>query len=239
MKNKKKILIIIPLIVVAIILILGLYFVTRTKKTSDAIKFKKEYETLNNTKTESGKTIRSITISSSNPIIYKTEDEIVEMINNKETFIVYFGFPSCPWCRSVLPNLLEAAKDLKLEKLYYVNVLDIRDKIEYKNGKLETTKRGSEGYYELLKLLDNVLSDYSITDDKGNEISAGEKRIYAPNVVGIVSGKAEKLTEGISKKQTDAYMKLTRVMNKESYNDFKCVIKCVQEEPKVCSSKAC
>ena len=237
MKNKKIIFIIILIIVVA--LILGLYFGTRTNLKGDAIKFKKEYESLNNTKTESGKTIRSITIPSNNPIIYKTEDEVVEMINNKETFVVYFGFPNCPWCRSVLPNLLEAAKDLKLDKIYYVNVLDIRDKIEYKDGKLETTKRGSEGYYELLKLLDNVLSDYSITDDKGNEISAGEKRIYAPNVVGIVSGKAEKLTEGISKKQTDAYMKLTRVMNKESYNDFKCVIKCVQEEPKVCSSKAC
>ena len=238
MKNK-KILILIPLIIVAIILIVGLYFITKSNLTGDAIKFKKEYESLNNTKTESGKNIRNITIPSNNPIIYKTEDEIVDMINNKETFVVYFGFPNCPWCRSVLPNLLEAASDLKLDKLYYVNILDIRDKIEYKDGKIETTKKGTEGYYQLLSLLDNVLADYSITDDKGNEMSAGENRIYAPNVVGIVSGKAEKLTEGISKKQTDAYMKLTRVMNKDSYNDFKCVIECVQEESKSCSSKMC
>ena len=238
MKNKKIIFIII--IIIVLLLLVGAFLLLNKKnENSDATRFKEEYESLNNTNTESGKKVRNIEIPSNNPIIYSNEDEIVEMINNKETFVVYFGFPNCPWCRSVLPNLLEAASDLKLDKLYYVNVLDIRDKIEYKDGNLTTTKEGTKGYYKLLELLDKVLSDYSIEDDNGNELATGEKRIYAPNVVGIVDGKAEKLTEGISKKQTDAYMKLTRVMNKESYNDFKCVIKCTQESKVCAQNKAC
>ena len=231
LNNKKNILILVSLLLLLILVII--YLLTGS---NDAIKFKKEYESLNGTKTiDKSHTMRTVNIDDNNPIIYKTEDEIVEMISNKETFVVYFGFPNCPWCRSVLPNLLEASRDLNLDKIYYVNVLEIRDRIELKDGELTTTEKGTKGYKKLLKLLDNVLSDYNIKDDNGEDISTGEKRIYAPNVVAIVNGKPEKMTEGISEDQTDAYMKLTKKMNKESYNLFKCVIECVTEN-KICKN---
>lgn len=239
MKDKRTIFLIIGIVIVIALAIT--YFITGKNNNKDSIKFKEEYEELNGTiREKDGKEIRSVTIPENNPMIYSDEDEIVDMINNKETFVVYFGFEDCPWCRSVIPNLIASANDLGLEKIYYVNVKEIRDTIEYKDGELTTTQKGTSGYYKLLKLLDNVLDDYTITDEDDNEIQANEKRIYAPNVVAVVKGKAKKMTDGISKDQTDGYMKLTKSMNKESYEAFKCIIDCILDKPQVCSKeKAC
>lgn len=209
-------------------------------QNSDALKFKKDYESLNGTKRQKdGQTIRSITIPKNNPMVYKEAEEIVGMINNKETFVVYFGFNDCPWCRSVVPTLIETANDLGLDKIYYVDVKEIRDEmIINEEGKAVTSKKGSDGYYELLKSLDNVLDDYSLTDADGNSVIAQEKRIYAPNVVAVVNGKPIKLEEGISDKQTNGYMELTEEMKKDTYKKFRCLIKCVTENNKSCSPKS-
>lgn len=234
-KDKKNIAIIIGLIILIILVLI--YCLTILN--NDALKFKNEYESLNETVREKdGHTIRSINIPKNNPMVYSSEDEIIDMINKKETFLVYFGFEDCPWCRSVLPNLIKAANDLGVDKIYYVNIKETRDTMELQDGKIQTVKKGSKGYYKLLKLLDNVLDNYTIEDENSKEISTGEKRIFAPNVVAIVNGKAEKLTDGISKKQTDGYMKLTDSMNKESYNDFKCVMNCILETKKTCTKEA-
>ena len=223
-----------------ITLALTLCFVTGCGKT-DASKFKEEYESLNGTTNKSGKVIRSITIDKDNPIVYSTAEEIVKKIEDKETFVVYFGFASCPWCRSVLPTLLDVSKDLKLDKIYYVDILNIRDSLILDdNGKLITETEGSEAYYKLLTLLDSVLSDYSMSYKDVNKIKKKKKRIYAPNVVGIANGKPLELTTGISSLQTDAYMELTPEMIKETTSMFRCVIKCVLESNNSCSlDKAC
>ena len=224
------------------ILIVSIFTLCGCGKNNDATKFKEEYESLNGTMSQSGKQIREIIIEKDNPIIYKTAEELVEMIENKETFVVYFGFPNCPWCRSVLPTLLDVSKELGLEKLYYVNVLDIRDTLELNDqNELVTKVKGTDAYYKLLEYLDSVLSDYSMKDKDGNSIETHEKRIYAPNVVGVVNGVADELTTGISSLQTDAYMDLTEEMINETYNNFKCVINCVLDsESKSCSlNKSC
>lgn len=219
---------------------LMLFLVTGCGK-SDAVKFKEEYESLNGTVSASGKEIRSITIDKDNPMIYKSADDIVKMIENKETFVVYFGFPACPWCRSVLPTLLDVSKDLGLDKIYYVDVLEIRDTLKVNDNKeVVVDKKGTDAYYKLLELLDNVLSDYNLSDSEGNKVETNEKRIYAPNVVGISNGKALELTTGISSLQTDGYMDLTDEMIKETEGLFRCVIKCVLDSNPTCSiDKAC
>ena len=56
-----------------------------------------------------------------------TAEEIAEKIEKKDSFIVYFGFAKCPWCRSVLETLIEVAKDQGLDTIYYVDVKDVRD----------------------------------------------------------------------------------------------------------------
>ncbi len=226
---KKKYWIIGALIIIIIVLSSLLVYYFNNKGTEDSLRFKEEYEKLNGESNLNGKNYRSIKIAKNNPFVYATPEDIINKINDKETFIVYFGFKSCPWCRSVLPTLIDVAKDLKIKQIYYVDVLDIRDTLEVdKKGKVKTTKEGSQGYYDLLKAFDNVLADYSLTDDKGNNVEAKEKRIYAPNIISVVDGTPKKLTTGISSKQTDGYMELTKEMTDDTYNLIKEVLETIK-----------
>lgn len=209
------------------------------RKVSDAEKFKKEYESLNGTKSDSGKSIRSISINKNNPFIYASAEDIVNKVNNKETFVVYFGFAKCPWCRSILPNLINASLDLGISTVYYVDVLNIRNSMKLSdNGEVIMDIEGTQGYYELLKIFDDVLDEYTLKDSAGNSISTGMKRIYAPNIISVVNGKVQGLVTGISEKQTDGYMKLSSEMNQESYDMIKCSIRCVADSKAICSSKS-
>ncbi len=209
------------------IIFVSLFMLSACGKT-DAVKFKEEYEALNGTTSKSGSKIRELTIDENNPIIYKSADELVKMIEDKKSFVVYFGFAACPWCRSVLPTLFKVSNDLGLDKIYYVDVLEIRDTLELDSDNHPITKeRGTDAYYKLLDLLNDVLDDYSMKDADGNPVDTSEKRIYAPNVVGIVNGKADKMTTGISSLQTDGYMELTEEMINETYEKFKCIVNCV------------
>lgn len=187
----------------------------------DAKKFKEEYEKLNNTPTSSGKITREVNIDKNNPFVYKTAEDIVTMLNNKESFVVYFGFNSCPWCRSMIENLIKAAKDTNTKTIYYVDVLNIRDVIKVDStGETYKEKAGDPYYMQLLTMIGNVLEDYILTN-AGQKIETGEKRIYAPNVVVVENGKAVRMTTGVSDKETDSYMELTDEINKESYDMLK------------------
>ncbi len=236
---KKKIAVLSIILIIIVAFIIGIIYIK--SNSTDAAKFKKEYESLNGTKSKkNGQKIRSITIPKANPIIYKTADELVKMIEDKETFAVYFGFPDCPWCRSVLPTLLEVANDQNIEKLYYVDVKEIRDTLELdKENKVITKEKGSKGYQNLLKKLDKVLDSYYLTNDKGDKIDTKEKRIYAPNIVVVINGVAKEMTSGISDKQEDGYSKITTEIEKDMYNKIKCTLECLNKEASVCTSKAC
>ena len=63
-----------------------------------------------------------------------------------------------------------------------------------------------------------------MTNSKDKQIDTKEKRIYAPNVVTVIKGEAQKLVTGNSPKQTDAYMTLTDEMLNDTYNAFSEVI---------------
>lgn len=197
---------------------------------TDATRFKEEYEKINGDSQGENK-IRSLKIDEENPFIYATEDDIVKMIEDKETFAVYFGFSTCPWCRSVLESMIESAKKNKIDKIYYVDVLSIRDKYEL-NDKKEAVKtvEGTKGYYRLLELLESVLDDYSpltyeTKKGKTKKVKIGEKRIYAPNVVVIKNGNAVSLETGMIDALTDPYMELTADIK----NSIKCKFDCLFE----------
>ena len=230
---KKVILIIIVIaVIVGSVVAINYYNLTKT----DGYKFKIEYEKLNGKKSKMGKKNRTVSIPAENPIVYATADDIVKKINKNETFLVYFGFSECPWCRSMIENLIEVTKKKHIREVYYVDVLNIRDIKEVKDGEVVTTKKGTNGYMKLLEQLDGVLSDYKLVDENGNRVEVNEKRIYAPNLVGIVNGKAEKLEQGISPREHDPYMKLTKKMNNESKKQIECVLKCM-EKANVCTSQ--
>lgn len=222
-----------------LVLLLSIFLITGcVDKNSDAYKFKKEYESINNKDNGHGNKHRSLSIPDDNPFVYATCKDIVEKINNKETFVVYFGFKECPWCRSVLPELINVAKDKEIETIYYVDVKDVRDVKEYVDGEIKTTKMGDKYYIELISILDKVLDEYTLSTDEG-EISTGEKRIYAPNIIAIGEGVPIQMETGISDELKDPYSKLTKKIKKYAYNKFKCVLECIEEESTVCVKDKC
>lgn len=233
MKKLQKII----LLILIVILLVGCTNKELTAKEKDALKFKEEYESLNG-KSNNNRNYRKVKINKDNPMRYKSASDIVQMIEEKKTFIVYFGFDSCPWCRSVVPTLLEVAKDLEVNTIYYVDVKEIRDVLKLgENDEVTTEKKGEDSYYKLLELLDPVLEEYTLINEDEKEIDTKEKRIYAPSVVSVVNGKAVELESGISEEQTDSYMKLTEKMKKDTYHKFKCSIQCVLESSTTCSNK--
>lgn len=233
MKDNKLFMIIVT-VLAAIVLVLNIQKVISNNSQTDDIKFKEEYEKLNGKKNDQGKKYREITIDSKNKMVYKTTEEVLNLIDKKKSFVLYFGFDTCPWCRSVVPTLASISKELNQE-VYYIDVKDIRDTFELDDdNKPKLVKKGSKDYSKLLEKLEPVLEDYTLTDSDNNEIKVGEKRIYAPSIVSVIDGKAKELTTGISDKQTDGYMKLTKEMEKETYNKIKKVLKQVSDKNNTC-----
>ena len=239
MKDNKLFMIIVT-VLAAIVLVLNIQKVITNNSQTDGIKFKEEYEKLNGKKNDQGKKYREITIDSKNKIVYKTTEEVLELIDKKKSFVLYFGFDTCPWCRSVVPTLASISKELN-QKVYYIDVKDIRDTYELDDdNKPKLVKKGSKDYSKLLEKLEPVLEDYTLTDSDNNKIEVGEKRIYAPNIISVINGEAKELTTGISDKQTEGYMKLTKEMEKETYNKIKKVLKQVKDKNSTCDlDKGC
>ena len=225
MKKKLYILIVLVLVVVAF---LFFYKFNIMDKKTDAYKFKVEYESLNNKDSYGNNKYRELNIDKNNMIKYSSAYEVLSKINNNESFIVYFGFAKCPWCRSMIENLLSLAKQNN-EVIYYVDVYEIRDILEVKDGNVIVSKKGDTNYMKLLEKLDNVLDDYSLEVD-GIKYNTNEKRIYAPNVVAIINGKAVKKVEGVSTKLTNPYGKITKEMKKDSIDQLNCIFKCLEEQ---------
>ena len=205
---------IIKIVFIIVVIICTILYLIPSKPTQDELKFKKEYESINNKINEkTNKKNRSVTIPEKNGVEYLTAKELLKKINNKDSFIVYFGFNDCPWCRSIIETLITTLKD---NRLYYVDIKEIRDQYTVKDGYLIKEKDGTKDYSKLLKKLSKVLSEYELTSENGTKISTGETRIYAPNIVGMKNGKAVIMKTGISNKEKDPYMKLTDEMKKDT-----------------------
>lgn len=215
--------------VLGLVCILVLSGCTSIKDNKSALAFKEEYESLNGVTSKSGKEHRSLDISEDNPFEKITASELLQKLEDKETFYVYFGDKLCPWCRSVIEKAIEVANEKGIDKIYYVAIWDdegneiVRDKYELKEGKPVKILEGAEEYGEFLEYFDELLSDYNLTDEEGNKISTGEKRIYAPNFIYVKNGEAKRLVTGISEKQEDSREELTdEILNDEEdlFNKF-------------------
>lgn len=188
--NKKKLTIIIISVVIFLALIFStvLIFVNKNKEVkvedTDALKIKEEYESLNNKKSNSGKTYPKVTLSENNKFKYKSAKEIVNILKSG-TGLIYLGFPKCPWCR----NAINVLNYVDVNEIMYLDMANQRDEYSIKDGALIKTKDGTKEYYEMLEILDDILDTYEVSDDAGNKLSANEKRIYVPLVIGVKDGK--------------------------------------------------
>lgn len=190
-----------------LVIIFAIFIITGCKK-EDNILFKEEYESIN---TKDG--YRKISINKDNPFVYVTDLELLEKIQNKEDMVVYFGFNTCPWCRSIIETLIEVSQDLNIHKIYYLDVLNIRDVVRIDDeGNTITEKEGSKAYLEIVDLLSDYLSDYRVND------TVVGKRIYAPNIMVIKNQKIEEVITGVSDLQTEPMEKLTDDIKKDSYD---------------------
>lgn len=215
----EKILTIIGPILLTIAAILGYFQSATILDKSDAIKFKEEYELLNEKK------YTKLQISAANSIKYASYDELLEVINNG-TGIIYLGFPECPWCRIALPVLLDVANDNNVEIIYYMNIKNIRDSYVVQDGKLTYSLdengeeiKGEEGYFKLLKVLDKHLTDYKISfEDKEYEV--GEKRLYAPSVIFVRDGEVLGIHVATVESHTDSKKALTKKQYDELYSIY-------------------
>ena len=240
MEKSNKIYMIVIFVCAALVIgLCGYAIIThKDEKISDAIKFKNEYEALNDVVNEAtdNKYIE-VNIDEENPMVYKTGKEILDVLKNEDA-IIYFGFAACPWCRNAVPVLLDAAKELNVDKIYYVDILDIRDTYKFSGSiEPEQTKKGTDAYYEILKFLDKKLEKFYVKDEAGNMYDTGVKRLYAPTVVGVKGGKIVGFHESTIESQTDPYELLDEKGKSELKNEYKKIIESVNEKNNVCKDK--
>lgn len=127
-----------------------------------------------------------------NVFVYKTEEEIIDILENGSG-IIYLGFPECPWCQTYTVYLNEAAKDNSIEKIYYLNIKEMRS-------------NNTENYQKIVSLLDNILE----TDENGN------KRIFVPQVVFVKKGEivgGDNETSMISEETPSEYWNSEKIAN--------------------------
>ena len=225
---------ILGIVVVALLVLFGAFLINEQRSKKDAklaaekaAAFKEDYESLNGQKIQnSSQEYRTVSIPEDNPFYEVKDSDIVDMINKKETFYVYFGDKKCPWCRSTIEKAVEVAKKYKVDRIYYVAIWDdnyneiVRDKYSLNGTKLEVVNEGTEAYKELLKAFDSKLRDYKLTSDAGVEIEVGEKRIYAPNYFYVKDGKLEKFVAGKSELQKGAFDELTEEILADEEKQF-------------------
>ncbi|MBQ7889128.1 MAG: hypothetical protein IJ356_05170 [Erysipelotrichaceae bacterium] len=92
-------------------------------------------------------------------------EEVLDAIENKQTFVLYIGFSTCPWCLEAMPILNEVAKEFDAS-------------ISYINTRPDNTRESelrvleNEGYAAFRDVVIDVLS----------ENDEGEKHLYVPFV---------------------------------------------------------
>ena len=184
-KKKVKIIAIIFLIIFGV----TLFFLLKDKE-NDALKFKVEYEKLN-----ANEGAVKLDIPEDNPIVYlNTYKELNKKIQNKDSFILYLGFPNCPWCRNIVPLLFDAVKENNIDKIYYINPRVLKEE-------------NADDFDSLF----NLLYDYLLADEEGN------KALYVPDVYFFKDGKIIGHHLDTVESQTDPRVPL----NDEQVNELK------------------
>lgn len=215
MEKKNKISLILLIILTISVVGFCVYSIVTKKdlNDNDALKFRNEYMELNDKVNANGQVYPTVTISETNTVKYASPKKAVELLK-EGTGIIYFGFSTCPWCRSLIPSLIDIAEK-KNETIYYVDVYEMRSTFKLEGSKINKIKEGTKEYKELLKLLDSELEKFVLEDESGNKYDTGEKRLYAPTVVAFNKGKITAFHEGTVDSQESGYTKLTQTEKAE------------------------
>ena len=188
MKDKKLLIYSILLVIVIVIFVVLKMITNNYDKLEDGTKFKTEYEALN--------TSIVMNIDEKNPIKYLTFEEVEELFQSG-TGVIYFGFPSCPWCRNIIPVLFDVAKENKFDTIYYLNPRELKN-------------NDFDKYSKLLEILNPYLKEED-----------GKRVFTVPDVYFIKDGKVVGNHRSTVESQTDPKVSLNENQIKELSGIYK------------------
>lgn len=184
MKLKHSFKFVVPALLLIFALMLAL-FLFKNGKDNEYTRLVSEYQALDGVERDDdpGHYFQSVDFPAYGKVKYLTAEEAAELKNG----IVFFGYPTCPWCRNTLPLIFEVCNEKNLT-LYYSQLDLYRDEFDIVNGILTETVAAGPGYADLTERLSPWLDDYILMDSDGNAFPVGEKRIYAPSVAFFKNG---------------------------------------------------
>ncbi len=195
-----------------------------------ALDFKSEYEAVNDKTARGDLKYRSLSISEDNPYVKITPKEVVEKLENKETFYLYVGDPLCPWCRSGLEKMIEVAMNNDIKDIYYIDFWDdnhkeiLRDLYEVdttgKKAKLVKTQDATEEYLTILDYVKDFAQEYVVTKD-GKDYNVGEKRTMGGDHFYFENGVCKRYVSLRSDKLAGAFDELTKEVLEDQEANFK------------------
>lgn len=144
-------------------------------------KFKKEYETSNDIE---------VHIPDNTLIHYAKASEIMDILTNG-TGIIYFGRPTCPWCRNIIPVLADISTKYNMVINYY--------------NPGEVSYDEKDIYQNIKQALNNYL----------DEDKTGQKKLYIPDVYFIKNGQVIGHHIGSVTSQNDPYIPLDNDQKEE------------------------
>ena len=172
------------IVVIVLVIIFGTYLLTTTVfKKSDNDKIVDQYEKLNNMASEDGKKYPRVNISDYDNMKYISIDGVLDIFNNNKDAVIYFGYPTCLYCRTAIQVLVDTAKKTELDTLYYLDVENKGDK-----------------YNDLL----NAVGENFINTENG------VREIYSPLVIFVAKGKIVSYNKGTLFSQEDPYKELDK-----------------------------
>ena len=214
--NKKIIYVICSLLCVVVLVATFIKF--KYNLSSDAIKFKKEYEKYN---TE----LISLRLSKKNKIKYSSYEEI-ESIVKSGTGIIYLGTPASNWSRNVVEPLIDAVNDSDINRVYYLDIsgdMDYYtiydDSLTYMLDDDGNELKGTQEYFNLVDLLSDYLMEYKIELDDKDYVTE-HKRIYLPTVIFVKDGNIIDFHVSTVVSHVDEDKKLSKKEYKELYEIF-------------------
>ena len=171
--------------------------------------WKAAYEALNGETNKDGKAYPEVLFPHDFPVLLPENEEILELFSSG-TGILYFGFPECPWCRTLLPVLSEVMAGYPGVPLYAWDLREDRDEyVLEETGEIRLVREGTDLYRNLLSVLDGYLGAYrGLGDDT-------IKRIYMPTLVFLEDGEIKTVHIGTVDGQESGYDPLTETQRAE------------------------
>lgn len=177
---------------------------TAVVESTQSRSFAKAYEQLNGHYAFDGVIpYAPVSIPDDGLFVSTTAEQITSMFA-QDTFVLYVGFPECPWCRALVPTLYAAARNAALASVFCYDLSLERDtKVLADDGAIITESEASPLYTFLLDALSDHIGPYEGLNDPTIQ------RIYFPTVIFVREGEVVSVHEGTVDSHVDGNAPLT------------------------------